>query len=260
MRRRVRLDLLLGVVVVLAVATVILVQQAPSSSGVVVSASPRAGAQTFAQSYLGYLDGTVPPGALVDGTAQVRSIAAGAPPIPAGDRQGSLRLTGVRVSWVRGAASAQAVVLDRDRANSYDFPIDLRYVQNAWQVVYLIPPDVTTIAARRQPTPAVPAAIKLAAERFALAYAGYRDGATHRPPSGLETIARQIAAGQDPLARAAKTGARPQPVSIAFGPVAGNVVAATAVLSEKNKRLRFDFDLERTGGAWHAWGFPEAGS
>lgn len=259
-RRRVRVDVLLGVVVVILVLGAVLLEQGTAGSETgAPSTAARPAAVSFAQGYLSYLDGRLPARALPDASSKVKLVAAGAPPIPAGDQQGPLRLTGVRMTYVKGATSAEAVVMDRDRTHFYGFEIDLGFVGGRWQVVYLIPPDLSTILAAPYHPPPAPPAVRLAAERFALAYADYREGATRTPPGGLPTITQQLAAGQDPLAGAAPTHARAVLESITLGPVDGDAASAAIVLKDASRHLRFDFDLERSSGRWQAWGFPEAG-
>src|SRR5205085_4298820 len=68
-RRRVRLDLLLGTLVVLAVGAAILVHQGAASSQRLASSSPDRAATAFARSYLGYLDGRLPARSLPDASA-----------------------------------------------------------------------------------------------------------------------------------------------------------------------------------------------
>jgi hypothetical protein len=170
-RRRVRLDLLLGGIAVLAVVAAILVQQGGSSSPGLATSSPQPLAAAFAQAYLGYLDGRVPAHALPNATDGVRATAAGAAPIPARARQGSLKLARLRVTYVRGALSGQALAVGRDLAHTYGFQIELQYVHGRWQVTDLSPPDVNTITATPYRPPAAPPALRLAAGSFALAYA-----------------------------------------------------------------------------------------
>ena len=64
-RRRVRLDLLLGALVVLAVGAAILVHQGAASSQRLAPNSPAA-ATAFARAYLAYLDGRLPARSLPD--------------------------------------------------------------------------------------------------------------------------------------------------------------------------------------------------
>lgn len=258
-RRRVRLDLLFGVLVVLAVAAVILVQRGTASSQRLAASSPRTAAVAFAQAYLGYLDGRLPAGALPDASDQVRAIAGSAAPIPDAARRGALKLAGMRLTYVRGALTGQASALGRDQAHTYGFQIQLRYLSGHWQVVYLAPPDVYTIAATPYHQPAAPEALRRAAAAFALAYVSYREGTRQSPPAGSSTIARQIAARQDPLASTVPSHTEPRLMSVAFGPVVGGTAAASATLSDRGRKLQFDFDLRQAAAGWQAWGFAEAG-
>lgn len=258
-RRRGRVDLLLGAVVVVAVAAAILVHQGSPRSQTVAPSSPRPALIAFAQSYLGYLDGQQPASSIPDVTAQVRSVAGGAPPIPPDERSGALKLASIRLSYVRGALSARAVVIGRDRAHAYGVSIVLRYANGQWAVVYMLPPDVPTISAKGPPRPPPPAALERAAKSFALAYGAYREGARPTPPAGSTTITQQIAAGRDPLASITPSHVSPHLVSVQLGPAVKGEASASAVLSDRGRRIRFDFDLAQSGDRWLAMGFPEAG-
>jgi hypothetical protein len=257
-RRRVRLDLLLGALVVLAVAAVILVQGTASSQSL-APVSPQPAAVAFAQAYLGYLDGRLPARSLPDATDQVRTIAGGSPPIPAGARQGTLKPVQMRVTYVRGALTGQAAVLGRDGAHAYGFTVELRYLNGRWQVVYLIPPDVYTISATPHGQPAPPERLQRTAAAFALAYVAYREGTQPSPPPGLPTIEQQIAARRDPLGAVAPSHVAPRLVSVLLGPAVDGAASASAVLSDGGRKLRFAFDLKQSAGGWQAWGFPEGG-
>jgi hypothetical protein len=258
-RRRVRLDLLLGALVVAVVAAAILVNQGTATSQGIAASSPRPLTVAFAQAYVGYLDGRQPASSLPGAAARVRSIAAGAPTIPANARRGALKLYALRINYVRGALSARAFALGRDRAHTYPFSLVLSYLSGRWVVAYLVPPDVATIAAERSAPPTAPAGLERAAARFALAYAAYREGSRATPPAGLSTMTQQIAARRDPLASIGPTHVSPRLVSVRLGPATGGAAAASATLSDRGHRLRFDFDLRQTAGGWRAWGFPEAG-
>lgn len=257
-RRRIRLDLLLGVLVVLAVGSAFLIRGTTSSKGLAPS-SPDPAAAAFARAYLGYLDGRLPARSLPDASARVQAIAGGSPPIPAAARDGELKLAGMRVTYVRGALTGKAAALGRDRAHGYGFTIEMRYLSGRWQVSYLIPPDVYTITATRHRPPATPTALKEAASSFALAYAAYREGARRSPPAGSPTIVQQIAAGRDPLAHIAPSHTAPRLVSVQVGQPVEGAVAASAVLTDHGRKLRFGFDLQQSAGRWSPWGFPEAG-
>ena len=258
-RRRVRLDLLLGALVVVAVAAAILVQQGSSSSQRVAPSSPDLAAAAFARGYLGYLDGRLPARSLPDASEGVRAGAANPPPIPVAARRGALTLARIRVTYVRGALTGHAAVLGRDGAHTYGFSFGLGYLSGRWQVVSLVPPDVYTIVATRYRQPAAPQTLRRAAAEFALGYAAYREGTRPSPPGGSPTIARQIAAGRDPLASAVPSHVEPRLVSVALGPVVSGTAAASAVLTDRGRKLRFVFDLEQSTGRWLPLGFPEAG-
>jgi len=258
-RRRARIDLLLAALVVLAVAAAILVHQGSASPPAIATSSPRPTVVAFAQSYLNYLDGLQAAGSVPAATARVRSIVAGAPPIPSVARSGPLKLSALRVTDVRGALTAQAAAEGRDRAHTYGFSLALRYVSGRWTAVYLVPPDVPTITAKRAAPPATPPGLERAAADFALDYAAYREGVRRAPPTGAPTVMQQIAARSDPLASAAPSHVPPRLVSVQVGPAVDGAASASAVLSDHGRRLRFDFDLAQSGGRWLASGFPEAG-
>lgn len=258
MRRRVRLDLVLGAAVVIVVVAAVLIEQGSASSHTgAPKTPPKPVAVAFTHGYLSYLDGSLAAAALPQASPRVKTIAAGAPPIPPADRAGPIQLTGVRMTYVSGATVASATMLDRDRTHSFDFEISLRYVSGRWQVTYLVPPDLSTLLATRTPAAPTPPAVRLAAEHFAVAYGDYREGSTRTPPAGAPQVVSEIATGQDPLAGTTPTHSHAAVVSIAFGPVARGAVSATAVLKVAGKRLRFGFDLEQSGGRWQALGFPE---
>jgi hypothetical protein len=159
---------------------------------------------------------------------------------------------------VAGAAQAQALVVGRDQRHEYSVEIDIRFLDGRWQVVYMIPPDLTTILAPPARTPSTPAALRLAATRFALAYVDYREGATHALPPSLPAMRRQIKTGQDPLVATTPTQSGARLASLAVGPVADGAAAAQAVVVDAGAKLEVEFDLERTAAGWQAWGFPEA--
>lgn len=258
-RRRVRLDLLLGALAVLAVAAAILVQQGTASSQDLAPSSPDSALTAFARAYVSYLDGRLPARSLPNASDRVRAIAGGSPPIPAVARRGALELAALRVTYVRGALSAQAAALGRDGAHTYGFTLDLRFANGEWQVSYLVAPDVYTITAAPYRRPVAPRTLRTAASTFALAYGAFREGARSAPPAGASTIEEQIAAGRDPLAGTAPSHAEPRLVAVAFGPAVGGVASATATLTDQGQKLQFDFDLREVAGGWQAWGFPEAG-
>ncbi len=257
-RRRVRLDLVLGALVVVVVGAAFLVRGATSPQRVAPS-SPAPAASGFARAYLAYLDGRLPARSLPDASDRVRAIAGGAPPIPAAARKGTLELAGMRLNYVRGALTGGAAVLGRDRAHRYGFTLALRYLSGRWQVAYLIPPDIDTVTATLYRQPAAPPALSRAADAFALGYAAYREGARPSPPAGASTIAQQITAGRDPLASTKASHVPPRLESVALGPVVDGTAAASATLTDHGQKVQFDFDMRRASTGWQAWGFPESG-
>jgi hypothetical protein len=257
--RRSHVEVALGLTVVAAVAAAALVHEGSDSSDTSAPPSPRATATAFGQAYMEYLSGGFKAQALPAAAPQVQSVLAGAPPIPAASRHGSVALAGVRLTYVSGSSSAKAALLGRDSKHSYPVTIELRYAGNAWQVADLIPPDLPEILAPVLSKPTTPVAVHGAAKDFALAYAAFRSGATHTLPSGTATLRRQIQAGQDPLAGEPATGARVRLKSLDFGPDVNDVVAVAAVVSQGGHSRRFSFDVQLSAGRWQALGFPEAG-
>ena len=177
--------------------------------------------------------------------------------IPWSSRAGALSLTELKLAGVAGSSDAQALFAGRDRKHTYTAQISLAYTAGAWRVVDLVPPDLDVVLAPPPAPPLTPTAVRSAAAAFALAYADYVEGATRALPAGLPSIRGQITGGQDPLAGTAPTHVPAQLTKLEFAPVQGNVVGVTAVLSDAGRRLSATFDLERTGGRWHAWWFPE---
>jgi hypothetical protein len=259
LRRRVRLDLVLAVVVVVALAAVLLFRGATAGSNGVPRSSPRATASSFGAAYAQYLDARRSPTGLPHATSRVEAIADSSSIIPAAARSGSLRITALALKYVSGASTAQAVLTARDQRHSYGFDLALAYAGTRWSVVYLVPPDIVTVlAGPRHRTPAQ-SGLQRAAARFALDYVGYRSGVASSAPGGQQTIRAQIAARQDPLAQISSSSARPSVVSLAFGPVQGNVVAATALVHDGGSHPRFTFLLARAGRQWEASSFLESG-
>ncbi len=256
-RRLLRLDLVLGVTVVVVVAIAILSSRTAGSSPS-SPPSPRPVADSFGRSYAGYLDGRVPVSALPAASRRVRSIATDGPTIPPASMAGSLRVTGIRLRYVNGAPAAQAVITVRDRRRFYPFDVGLSYAASRWSVVYLVAPDVGSILAAAHHPP--PPSLRRAATTFALAYAGYRAGVKRRSPSAMPLVGAQIAAGQDPLADLGPGGAGPTLKSLAFGPPQGSLVAATAIVRAGAREPSFTFLLRRAGERWEASSFLETSS
>ncbi len=258
-RRLLRLDLVLGVTVVVAVGIAILSSRTAGSSPS-SPPSPRSLAASFGTAYAGYLEGRVPVSALPAASARVRSIATDGSTIPPASRAGSLRVTGIRLRYVNGAPAAQAVITARDRRRSYPFDVGLSYAGGRWSIVYLVAPDVGSILATAHHPPPAPASLRRAASTFALAYAGYRAGLKRRIPNAMPLVAAQIAAAQDPLAGLGPGGAGPTLKSLAFGPPQGGNVAATAVVRAGAREPSFTFLLRRAGERWEASSFLETSS
>jgi hypothetical protein len=258
MQRRTALNLGLGLVVLIALAGVLVYHHGSASSSTASpTTSPRAAAASFGAAYLRVLGGSQSGAGLPDTTASVRAHAAQAARIPAAYRSGPVRLSSVQTRWVTGADVAQARIVGRDHRHTYLIDLDLTYSAGGWRVVYVVPPDLATILAPPRHAPTVAQPLRAAAHAFALAYANYREGASIAPPPGLPSIQGQIHAGSDPLAQTPPTHVPANLESLAFGPVQGNVVAASATLSDRGNPLSFSFNLMRTGSQWRAWSFPE---
>lgn len=269
MKRRVRLDLLLGVALLAVVAAALLYHQSAATPHAgPPKTSPRQAAAAFGAAYMQLLDGRLAD-ALPDASAAVRASAARGAYIPPPARAGALRLVSVQTRWVTGAVVAQARITGRDAKHTYPADLDLAYENGAWRVVYVTPPDVATIlatpatpatpeagGAHRPGPPPPPPAITQAATRFALAYADYRERATATPPPALPTLSHQIQSGSDPLAQLQPSHAPATAESIAVGPPSGGVVAATATLSDRGAPVTFSFNLMHVGSQWRAWSFP----
>jgi hypothetical protein len=253
--RRIRLDLALALVVAMAVAAAALVHGGTAASSTVTPGSPAPVADAFSRAYLGYLDGSVGLDALPDTTSRVRLL--GDEQIPPAARSGPIRLTSLQLSHVAGAAEAQALVVGRDRRHEYTVEIDIHFLDGRWQVIYIVPPDLTTILASPAHVPAAPSALRLAASRFAVAYVDYREGATYTLPVALPAMRRQIQTGQDPLVATTPTHTGARLESLELGPVADGAVAARAVLVDAGAQVPLEFDLQQSAGGWQAWGFPE---
>lgn len=252
---RIRLELALALIVVIAVAAAALVHEGTAASNTVTPGSPAPVAYAFSRAYLGYLDGNIARTAVPDATSRVRSLAN--EQIQPAARSGPLRLANLRLSHVAGSVEAQALAVGRDRRHEYSFEIDIHFVGGSWQVVYIVPPDLSTILAPPPRAAAAPASLALAASRFVVAYVDYREGTTRGLPASLPAMRRQIETGQDPLAATTPTHSPARIASLAFGPVADGAVAAQAVVTDAGARTPVVFDLERTSAGWQAWGFPE---
>jgi hypothetical protein len=260
MRGRVRLDLLLAGLAIVALAGAFIYRQGTSTSTTAApTTSPDRAATAFGSAYKSVLDGRRPAADLPDTVARVRALAAAGAPIPPGSRGGRLRLTGVRAEHVKGAGAAEARITGSDGKHTYTSELGLAYLDGSWHVTSLVPPDVATVLAKPYHRPPPATALQRVARRFALAYGAYIEGVTGRPPAGLPTIESQIQSGTDPLSGTAPTRTPPRLVSVQLGPPQGNVVAAAATLAASGAQLQFSFNLERIGSQWRPWSFPGQG-
>jgi hypothetical protein len=248
------LNVLLAVGVVLLVVSVFVFRGGSSSTK--APASPQSVAEAFAGAYVRYLDGQLPLSQLPDADAGVLRTANGVI-VPARLRAGQLTLAQLTVTNVSGSR-ATATFGARDRRYSLPAAITLSHRAGAWEVVGLVPPDMALLDPRPK-IPGAPSAAQTAASTFALAYADYREGARKQPPAGQPLIARQIAAGKDPLAHIAATHTAAHLDSLQLGPVTNGMVAATAQLSEGASSVTVLFTMQKGGGAWTASQFIVSG-
>lgn len=259
--RRARLQrellVLAGVVGALVVLAVVSFRGASGASTAAPS-SARPTALAFARAYVAYLDGRVTVGQVIPVTSQVAALVRGGGAIAPRDRDGVLTLRRLNFSGVRGAPSAKASLDAGDRRHTLQAVFSLTYLGGRWRVAYLVPPDLSTILAPPAPRTQASSAARSAAARFALAYAGYREGSTRRLPAGMPYIRQQIAGGKDPLAAIQATRSQPRLVSLDALPQ-GPLTSVAAVIAAGGQRHSFSFVLERAAGRWQAWQFPVSG-
>lgn len=248
------INVLLAVGVVLIVASVFIFRSGSSSNQ--TPASARSVADAFAGAYVRYLDGQIPLSQLPDADAGVLRTANGVT-LPARLRAGQLTLAQLKVYDVT-QSTARAGFGAHDRKNFLPTTIALARRAGAWEVVGLVPPDLTELYPRPKIPPA-PSAAQAAAASFALAYANYREGVRKQPPAGQPLIAKEIASGQDPLAHTAATHAPAHLDAVKLGPVTNGTVAATAELSDRGASLTVLFTMQKGGGKWMASQFIVSG-
>jgi hypothetical protein len=206
-------------------------------------------AEAFAGAYVRYLDGQIALSQLPDADAGVLRTANGVI-LPARLRAGQLTLARVNVYDV-SRSTARAGFGAHDRRNYLPATIALARRAGAWEVVGLVPPDLSELDPRPKIPPA-PSAAQAAASAFALAYVDYREGVRHQPPAGTALIAKEIARGQDPLAHIAATRTAAHLDRIELGPVTNGTVAATAQLSDGGSSITVLFTMQKGGGLWTA--------
>lgn len=245
--RGTQLNILLAVGVALAVASVFVFRGGTSSSG--SPASARSVADAFAGAWLRYLDGEVPLSRLPDADAGVLRTANGVV-IPPRLRAGHLTLTQLKVTAVSGS-TATAAFGARDRRHFLPTAITLSDRGHGWEVVGLVPPDMSQLYPPPKIPPA-PSAARTAAASFVLAYADYRDAVRRHPPPGGPLIVKQIADRQDPLAHATASHTAARLVKLELGPVTNGTVAATALLSDGRSSVTVLFTMQKEAGLWTA--------
>lgn len=239
--------MLLAVGVALIVAAVFVFHAGSSPSA--PSSSPQSVADAYAGAYLRYLDGQIPVTELPDADAGVLRTANGVL-IPARLRAGPLTLAQLDVYDVSRSA-ARASFGARDRRHYFATTISLVRRGGGWEVVGLVPPDMSILYPPPRIPPA-PSAAQRAGSKFALAYVDYREGAGSNPPEALPLIAKQIAARQDPLAHAAATHTGASLVKLELGPVTNGTVAATALLNDGHSNIAVLFTMQKEAGSWMA--------
>jgi len=245
--RGTRFSILLAAAVAFSVAALFVFHGGASSSQ--PSASPQSVAQAFAGAYVRYLDGEIPVSRLPDADAGVLQTA-GRVIIPARLRTGQLTLAQLDVYDVSGAA-ARAGFGARDERHYLGATIALAHRGSGWEVVGLVPSDMSDLYAPPKIQRA-PSAAQAAASNFVLAYVDYRAGVHRNPPGGLPLIVKQIADRQDPLARTTATHKPARLVKLELGPVTNGSVSATASLVDGPSTLTVLFIMQKEGGLWTA--------
>ncbi len=246
--RGARLNIVLTVAVALVVAAVFVFRGGTGSSA--TPASPQSVAQAFASAYLRYLDGQIPVSQLPDADAGVLRTAAGVV-VPAPLRAGQLTLAQLDVYDVSQTAARAGFGARDDQRHYLATTIALAHRGGGWEVVGLVPPDLSDLYPPPKIPPA-PSAARSAAASFALAYVDYREGVRHDPPSGLPLIGQEIASRQDPLAHLVATHTAAHLDSLELGPVTNGTVAATAQLSGGSSSVTILFTMQKGAGPWMA--------
>ena len=155
--RGTQLNVLLAVGAALAVAAVFVFRGGTSSGG--SPASSRSVAEVFAGAWLRYLDGQIPLSQLPDVDAAVLRTANGVV-IPARFRAGKLTLAQFEVSAGSGS-TASAAFGARDQRHFFPTAISLARRAGGWEVVGLVPPDMSIL----YPPPRIPRAPSAARPR-----------------------------------------------------------------------------------------------
>ncbi len=245
--RGTQLNVLLAVGVALAVAAVFVFRSGTSSGG--SPPSSRVVAVAFAGAWLRYLDGQIPLSQLPDADAGVLRTANGVV-IPARFRAGQLTLAQLKVSAGSGT-TASAAFGAQDQKHFFPTAISLARRAGGWEVVGLVPPDMSILYPPPR-IPRAPSAAQRAASDFAFAYADFRAGVRRHPPPAGPLITKEIAGGQDPLAHTAATHTPARLDSLELGPVTNGTVSATAQLNDRGSSLSVLFTMQKEGGLWTA--------
>lgn len=245
--RGTQFNLLLAGAVAFAVAAVFVFNGGSSSSQ--TARSPQSVAQAFAAAYVRHLDGEIPVSQLPDANAAVLQTASRVI-IPARLRAGQLTLAALDVYDVSQSA-ARAGFGGRDQRHYLGATIALAHRAGGWEVVGLVPSDMSDLYPPPKIPPA-PSAAQTAASNFVLEYVDYREGARRQPPPGAPLIVKEIAARQDPLAHAAATHMPGRLDSLELGPVTNGTVSATAQVTDRGSSLTVLFTMQKEGGVWTA--------
>lgn len=248
------INMLLAVGVVLLVVSVFVFRSGGAASQ--PPASARSVADTFAGAYVRYLGGQIALNQLPDADAGVLRTANGIV-VPPRLRAGQLTLAALSLT-PRSPSTASAVFAARDGRRYLPVMIALSRRGGTWLVVGLVPPDFSELDPLPK-IPRAPSAAYTAASNFVLAYADYRAGERPRPPAAGSLIDKEIASGQDPLARTPATHTPARLDSLQLGPVTNGTVSATAQMHEAGSSLTVLFTMQKEGGLWTASQFILSG-
>jgi hypothetical protein len=174
------------------------------------------------------------------------------PAIAPAQRAGRLRLIELKLQAVSGAPVARAEFVGDDRqGRTVSVQIALAYQRGRWQVVTLIAPDLTTaLRSRTVRAPSAGPFDRAVASRFTVAYVNWVEGVTHRRPSASAAVARQLAAGQDPLSSLTPSHRRARVLRVELGPLGSGSVDAVVQFQAGGGPRTFAFALTGAGAHW----------
>jgi hypothetical protein len=224
-------------------------------------------ARAFARSYLRFLDGQITTAQLHAATPRSRREAARGGRIPAGDRAGSLTLAGMEPVGRRGTPEDEFVMVADDHARrSYPAQITLARVNQRWQVINLVPPELQMILMpnpsaprsniRSRPArgaPSAPARVRTATNTFLSTYLRYTYG--QLPARRVKNASPQLRnelERQPPNVPAAVRSLHPVVRSLAFehDPAGGWVAVLTVSDAQQSYVLSVEFKDRQ--GRWLA--------